>query len=300
MARHGKTQKGQRAAPRPPPKPVQFVPSRTPIEKVVDAFVGRGVRPVSNWLVYVLGPMCMMAMFASGNVLLLLLAICAWTAPMEVVASFLVDLGKIRESLADCVPLLPGIAPYAPEMLRVLIPNAFKLAPGAGTLAPYLKYLLRYPEFAAKSLPHLVPKFDVMLKFNMIEQIGPAFAEMDMRHYSKLEKILPDMMAQLDKLAPYFHIIAPHVVEISLRADKLFPYIDYMLPHAETMKDHIWWLIPFADIEGVEEFMPYLDDLAPFIDDFAPYGLELLPYVSKIRKHIPILIENAETLVPQL
>jgi len=134
----------------------------------------------------------------------------------------------------------------------------------------------------------------------MIEQLGPHLQYMDERHFSKIEKVLPDMMDKLETLAPYFHIIAPHMVEISLRADRLFPYIDYMLPHAETMKDHIWWLIPFADVDGFELFMPHLDELAPLIDELAPFGPQLLPYMAKMKKHIPILIENAETLLPQL
>jgi hypothetical protein len=296
----------KKGPPKPPPK--RELPKKQPrnlVEQIFDAFVGRGIRPVSLWvaLVFVPGLLCLYFTSTTNHLNLFVLGfvgVCGWTVPLEKVARFIIALGNIRESLADVAPLIPGVLPYIPRMAKVIVPNAVKLAPAAGDLAPHLKYLLKYPEFAANALPLLVPKFDVMMEYNMIELLGPSLPFMDMRHYSKLEIILPDMMAKIDTLAPYFHIIAPHIVEISLRADRLFPYIEYMLPHAEAMKEHIWWLIPFADIDGFEEFMPHLDALAPFIDDFAPYGLELLPYVAKIRKHIPILIQNAETLVPQL
>ena len=295
----------KKPAPKPPPKEILVIPPRTPSEQVFDALVGRGIRPLSLWASSLFVPGLLLLGFGpetgyETTILVLMLLIWGWTVPWERIASILIDVRNIRESLADCAPLIPGMLPYVPEMARVIVPNAVKLAPAFGTLAPYLKYLLKYPEFAAKSLPLLVPKFDIMMKYNMIEQLGPSFPHLDMRHYSKLEKILPDMMAKLELLAPYFHIIAPHVVEISLRADRLFPHIEYMLPHAETMKDHIWWLIPFADIDGFELFMPHLDELAPMIDDLAPYGPDLLPYFAKMRKHIPILIENAPTLLPQL
>lgn len=294
----------KKAVPKPPSKIVKVIPPRTIVEQVFDVVIGRGLRPLHVWFSATSTLLLMNILLVENankiNGFYLLALWASWTAPLESIAEVLRDIGKIRESLADVIPLLPGIAPYAPEMLRILVPNTFKLLPAAGTMAPYLKYLLKYPDFAAKALPHMVPKMDIFMEYNMIEMIGPSFAEMDMRHYSKIEKILPDMMAKLDMLAPYFHIIAPHIVEISLRADRLFPYVEYMLPHAETMKDHIWWLIPFADIDGYELFMPHLDVLAPFVEDLAPHGPELLPYFAKINKHIPILIENAETLVPQL
>jgi len=45
-----------------------------------------------------------------------------------------------------------------------------------------------------------------------------------------------------------------------------------------------------------------LDKLAPHIDEFAPYGRLLLPHAlnPKVRKHIPLLLENIDTVLPNL
>ena len=295
----------KREAPKQPPRPIEVIPPKTPFEEVWGAVVGKGIRPFSLWFAAVFLPatltLVIIPLDGYEYIFTILFSwICLWTVPYEKLAKILVDIGNIRECLADCLPLIPGLFPYLPGLAKAIIPNIFKIAPAAGSLAPYLKYLLKYPDFVAKALPILIPKIDLMLQFNMIEQIGPHFKYMDRRHYDKLEIILQDLVDDLENLAPYFHIIAPHIVEISLRADKLFPVVHYLLPHAEEMQQHIWWLIPFADVPGFEEFMPHLDKLAPHIDEFAPYGPDLLPFVGKMRKHIPILVENAETLLPQL
>jgi hypothetical protein len=268
----------------------------------IKAVTGKGIRPLNLWFALIGLPTLITLTYFYESLMIvgLVIFLWFWTIPFEKIAKILIDIGNLRECLADCAPFVPGLLPFLPDLARVMIPNLFVIAPAAGTLAPYLKYLLPYPAFVAKALPILLPKLDLMLKYNMIEQIGPQFKFMDQRHFSKLEIILQDLVDDLENLAPYFHIIAPHIVEISLRADKLFPVVHYLLPHAESMQQHIWWLIPFADIDGFEEFMPYLDKLAPHIDEFAPYGPELLPYVGKMKKHIPILIENVDTLLPQL
>lgn len=286
-------------------------PPSSPVDSsslVWDALVGRGLRPASLWASAVFLPCVSACVFAKSSAVLyetdlhlvyaLALMVCVWTVPWEWVAGILVDVGKLRECLADCLPLMPGLLPYLPQMLPPLLLNIFTVAPHAGALAPYLKHLLKHPKFVAKALPILIPKIDIMA--DMIDDIGPHFANMDERHYAKLELIIQDLVDQIEVLKPHFHIICPHIVEISLRADKLFPIVNYLLPHAEACKDHIGWLIPFSDIEGFDEFLPYLDALVPHIETFAPYGPMLLPYVGKMRKHIPILIENAGTLLPQL
>ena len=296
----------KKPAPKPPVKEKPPTKPKTIVQEVFDAFVGRGIRPLSLWSALCFFPGILVILLLPNEfsypsaVFSTVVLLWSWTVPWERICAILIDIGKIRESLADIIPLIPGLVPYLPKLVRAILPNILTVAPATGTIAPYMKDMLKYPEFVANSLPLMIPKIDLILKYDVIDQLGPSFAEMDERHVKKLELIMPQMMDQLEKLLPYFHIIAPHIVEISLRADKLFPYIDYMLPHAEAMKDHIWWLIPFADVDGFEEFMPYLDELAPYIDEFAPYGPSLLPYVSKIRKHIPILIQNADTLLPQL
>lgn len=295
----------KKKAPKQPKRVEVPPPPKTTVDEIVDVIVGRGLRPLSLWFAAILlpGVLTVLIIVPLEWTLTAVVSLCGlmfWTVPFDQLARFLINIGNLRECLADCAPYAPGMLPYLPEMLRVMIPNIFKLAPAAGPLAPYLKYLLKYPDFVAKALPILVPKIDLMLRYNMIEQLGPQFKYMDRRHLDKLEIILQPMMDDLENLAPYFHIIAPHIVEISLRADKLFPVINYLLPHAEDMKQHIWWLIPFADVDGFEEFMPHLDRLAPHIDEFAPYGPDLLPYMAKMKKHIPILLDNVESLLPQL
>ena len=301
----------KKRAPKPPKKVEPPPPPKTALEEVVDAFVGRGVRPLSLWLALILVPGLLIDWIVFSEVQatgrntqyyfrLALMAFCFWTVPFDQVAGVLIDVGKLRECLADCAPLMPGLAPYLPELLPILARNIFQIAPIAGTLAPYLKDMLKYPDFVAKSLPLLISKLPLVIKYNIVEQLGPHFKYMDRRHIDKLDLIFPDLIGQLDELAPYFHIIAPHIVEIALRADKLFPVIHYLLPHAEDMQHHIWWLVPFADVDGFEEFMPQLDKLAPHIDEFAIYGPELLPYVGKMKQHLPILIENIDSLLPQL
>lgn len=298
----------KKKAPKQPKREEIPLPPKTASDEVIDALVGRGVRPLSLWIALIVVPGLVLDWLALETVdqtirfyyRVVVIGFCLWTVPYDKVAGILIDIGKIRECLADCAPLMPGLFPYLPTLLPILGRNIFQVAPIAGTLAPYLKDMLKYPDFVAKSLPLLITKLPIVVKYNIIEQLGPHFKYMDRRHIDKLDLIFKDLIDQLDELAPYFHIIAPHIVEIALRADKLFPVIHYLLPHAEDMQQHIWWLIPFADIDGFDEFMPYLDKLAPHIDDFAVYAQELLPYVGKMKKHIPILIENVDSLLPQL
>lgn len=287
-------------APEQPERPKRIPPAPSLWSDIRDALVGRGVRPFSLWFAAVVLP-SMVALLMTGPQAAALVAILwAWTVPYEFVANLVTDLGKVRQCLADTLPLLPGVLPYLPEMAVALGPNLHRALPAIGSLAPYLKYLMKYPAFMARALPILMQKIEIMIEYDMINLLGPNFEYMDQRHYDKLESILQDLVDDLEVLAPQFHIIAPHIVEISLRADRLFPVIHYILPYAEEMKDHIWWLVPFADVEGFEEFMPYLDKLAPHIDEFAPYGPKLLPYIGKMRRHIPIIIDNIDTLLPKL
>ena len=288
-----------------------------------DALVGRGIRPYSLWLCAV-GIPCTVTLHlahadagggASGRrangacatdadreslfaLHVFFACVVGWTIPWDWVAGVLGDVGKLRECLADCAPYAPGLVPYLPQILPPIILNIHRVAPVAGSLAPYLKYLLPYPAFIAKALPHLIKKIE--LAGPLIDQIGPKFKEMDARHFAKLELIIEDLVDQLEELLPHFHVIAPHIVEIALRADKLFPIVHYLIPHVNTMGHHIWWLIPFADVEGFEELVPYIDRLAPHIEEFAEFGPMLLPYMSKMRKHIPILLDNVDALLPQL
>jgi hypothetical protein len=273
----------------------------SPKQALYDALLGKGLYPFSLW-VFVIGiPVLVITYLKPTNnylVWIIAMAIAQWTIPLESISKAASDLGKLRECLHECAPFAPGLVPYLPQLLPVLILNIHKVGPYSGDLAPFLKYLLPYPDFVTKALPILLRKIDLMAP--LIPEIGPQFAQMDRRHFSKIEIILPDLVDQIEELLPMFHIIQPHLVEISLRADRLFPVVHYLIPHAEKMGKHIGWLVPFADIENFEEFLPFIDRLAPYIDDFAPYGPQLLPYISKIRKHMPILLENIDGLAPNL
>jgi len=264
-----------------------------------DALVGRGLRPFNLWVLVILVPFFLAWYFLHLPTLLFVLP-CVWTVPWESIAKLVTDLGKLRECLADCAPFLPGLIPYFPQLIPPLILNIHRIAPFAGDIAPFIKDLLPYPQFVAKALPKLLTRIEIMGP--MIGKFGPQFSKFDQRHFDKLEIVLDDMVMKCHLMIPHVDLLAPHLPEIALRADKLMPIVHYILPYAETMGDHIEWLIPYADMENFEEFMPMLDKLAPHIDEFAPFGRALLPHAlnPKVRKHIPILLENIDTVLPNL
>lgn len=295
-------------APKEPKRPEKPPPPPTTVlEEFWRGFVGRGIRPFSLWFYCIFVPVALVQVFDlasmisseySGYINSLCVFVAVWTVPFERVANFLLGLGNLRDCLADVVPHLPGLVPYLPGMLPHILPNLWQIAPAVGPLAPYLKFLITRPKFLAKALPLLVPRMELMLKYNVIDLLGANFERMEDLHYEKLEMILPDLMRDLPVLAPHFHIIAPYIVEIAERADVLFPVVPLLLPHIDECKQHLWWLVPFADVPGFQEFLVYLDELVGSIDEFAVYGPDLLPFIPKIRSQIPILVENLDTLLP--
>lgn len=286
-----------------PPKPAAKPPAKptTLSEDFFNALVGRGLRPFSVWFGAIFLPLLLLLCWGTGNrssTVGLCVAVWLWTVPLDKIAWFLLGLGNVRECLADVLPHAGGLVPYLPEMLWVILPNLWAMLPAFGPLAPYLKFLIQRPAFLAKALPLMAPRIELMLQYNMIELLGANFERMQDIHYEKLEMILPDLMRDLPLLAPDFHVIAPFIVEIAERADVLFPVVQLLLPHIDECEPHLWWLVPFADVPGFQDFLVYLDVLVSSIDEFAIYGPELLPYIPKIRAQIPILVENLDSLLP--
>ena len=294
----------------PPPLPPPPAPPTPPASEKREpplqaALHGKGLPDMKTYVLVALLPSVAVlaglhAVLNATNVYAVAVVACvnAWVVPLASLAKLFTDLDKIRSVLLECAPLLPGLIPYLPQLAPPLILNVHRVLPYAGDLAPYLPPLLKHPAFVATALPKLLRKVEIMAP--LIPQVGPKFAEMDERHFAKLELVLDDLVDQIEELLPYFPIIAPHIVPISLRADRLFPVVRYLIPHADKMKDHIGWLVDFADVEGFEEFLPFIDKLAPYVEEFAPHGPKLLPYIPKMRGLMPILLDNIDTLAPQL
>ena len=80
----------------------------------------------------------------------------------------------------------------------------------------------------------------------------------------------------------------------------MMPHIAKVVPYLDALEKDLNWLLPFAEIEGVEELLPLMDKVAPRIQQIQPFAEQLAPMISKIRPHLPHLVRNLDVLMDEL
>lgn len=106
---------------------------------------------------------------------------------------------------------------------------------------------------------------------------------------------------KLDELAPHIDQLEP-ILDDGLRiAPKMMPHLKLILPHLDRLEKDLKWLMPFAEMDGVEAMFPLLDKIAPQIEKIQPYAEVLLPLLPKFDKIIPHLRDdNIDALLSTL
>lgn len=108
------------------------------------------------------------------------------------------------------------------------------------------------------------------------------------------------MLENIDYMIPLVDVLVPHFDKIVPHGAKLFPHFKVLLPHAEAVAAHADALMPFLEMEGWEDALPYLEPLARNIDHLAPHAhiLQDEAIFQKLRPKIPLMAEYLDNLIP--
>jgi hypothetical protein len=75
------------------------------------------------------------------------------------------------------------------------------------------------------------------------------------------------------------------------------PYIELVLPHLAALQRDIDWLLPFAEIEGVEQLLPLMDKIIPRLSELEPLAQAIRPHLPMLMDKMPIISENIDVLM---
>jgi hypothetical protein len=285
------------------PRASSSISLTTTVESVIwNALCGRGLRPYSLWLVTIGFPTLVLfwnlrhdESVLSWSAWIFAGLFATWTIPPETLGQAIIDVGKFRNALADIIPILPQIATKLPKLIAAAAPILPQLLPHLGTVAPHLPALLPHAEFLTRILPKLTSRIDDLIP--LVEKVGPKFKDFTPEHFEKLELIIDDVVERLDILAPHIDALLPIITDGILVAPKMLPHIEKVIPHLASLEKDLAWLLPFAEIEGVEEMLPYLDKIAPRIHELEPFAEIIGPQIGKLKKHLPLLANDLDVLL---
>ena len=271
-----------------------------------DFLTGRGIRPYSLWLMLIGIPSLLIFWSIRKNdsteawILYVVTALVAgWSIPTTYFGNVIADIGRFRKSIVEIVPILPQIATSLPRLIYVAYPVLPELLPQMGKIAPNLKHLLPHAEFLIRIVPKVSSRLDELIP--LVEKVAPKFKEFTPEHLANLELILDDVIEKLDLLLPHIEALTPILTEGILVAPRMMPHIEKVLPHLARLEKDLEWLIPFAEIEGVELMLPLLDKIAPRIGELQPYAEALLPHMDKLKTLSPHLrSDNIDALLDTL
>ncbi|KAH9257250.1 hypothetical protein BASA81_004407, partial [Batrachochytrium salamandrivorans] len=271
-----------------------------------NALLGRGLHPYSLWLFSVGLPT--LALFwnlrqdeslQSWCCWLLCGLVAGWTLPPETLGLALVDVGKFRSGLANILPILPQIGQHLPKLISVAYPIMPKILPHMGMVWPHLHLILPHAELLTRIIPKLSSRIEDLLP--LINKVGPVFAQFTPKHMEKLELIIDDVVVHLDALAPHIDKLMPVLADgLLVVTPALLQHIEQVLPYLDQLEKDLNWLLPFAEIEGVEELLPLLDIVAPKIQRIQPFAEALAPLIPKIRPLLPHLVNNLDVLMDEI
>lgn len=271
-----------------------------------NALLGHGLHPYSLWLLSAGLPT--LALFWNLRqdesaqswccwVVCGLLAV--WTLPPETLGLALVDVGKFRSGLANILPLLPQIGHHLPKLISVAYPIMPKILPHMGMVWPHLHLLLPHAELLTRIIPKLSSRIEDLLP--LVNKIGPVLAQFTPKHMEKLELIIDDVVLHLDALAPHIDKLMPVLADgLLVVTPALLQHIEEVLPYLDQLEKDLNWLLPFAEIDGVEELLPLLDMVAPKIQRIQPFAEALAPLIPKIRPLLPHLVNNLDVLMDEI
>jgi len=223
-----------------------------------------------------------------------------WTIPPETLGKGIIDFGKFRQHLADIIPVLPSIATKLPRLLYVVAPHFGTLFPHLGTVAPHLGALLPHAEMLTRIIPKLSTKLDLLLQGDLLEKVAPAFAALDAEHMARLEMVLDDVVDKLDVLAPHIGTFTPILEDGIMVADRMLPFIEFVIPHLVALQADLDWLLPFAEIEGVEKLIPLMDKIVPQLQAVKPLAESLRPHLPMLLKQAPLIADNIDVFLELL
>lgn len=213
-----------------------------------------------------------------------------WVFPLDRMADMLIAASRIRAMIPDIIPHIPELIQMFPDLIPV-IPVIPALLPYISDIAPYVGDMLVHKKFLIKLFPKMVDKIDKVAP--LMKFIAPAFHKFDQRHLDKMESTLDQLVSQIDKIAPHVEILQPYMAEIVLQSDKLLPHMDLLLLYVHELKDHMHWMIDFAEVEGFDKMIHLLPELVPSIDLFAPVA-------PKLKDHLPLVMPHMEVLVKHI
>ena len=183
------------------------------------------------------------------------------------------------------------------------MPHLRIIGPHLGTVAPHLGALLPHAEMLTRIIPKLSTKLDLLLSGDLLEKVAPTFAALDPEHMAKLEMVLDDVVDKLDLLAPHIATFTPILEDGIMVADRMLPFIEHVIPHLVALQADLDWLLPFAEIEGVEKLIPLMDKIVPRLEAIRPIADSIRPHLPMLLKQAPIIADNIDVLIdilPQL
>jgi len=68
----------------------------------------------------------------------------------------------------------------------------------------------------------------------------------------------------------------------------------------DALENDLTWLLPLAAIDGIEDLLPLMDEVAPLIRKVKPFAEALAPIIPKIKPHIPNLSGNLDVLLDEI
>ena len=275
----------------------------TPLDATLhDALVGRGLKPYSLWLFTVGVPTLVLfyklrfndsaeawAAFVFAGVF------AAWTIPPETLGRAIVDFGEARRILAEIIPVLPVRS--LPRLVAASYPLWPQLLPHASTVAPHLVVLLPHAEHLIRILPKITTSnIDDLIE--ILDKVAPKFSEFTPEHWAKLETILDDVLEKIDVLVDNIDPLIPVITDgLMVATPGVLKQIELVVPHLAALEQDLQWLLPFAEIEGVEELLPYLDKIAGRIHELEPMAQAIMPHLPKLKKILPDIADDLDVLM---
>jgi len=265
-----------------------------------SAVLGRGLRPYSLWLLSVGLPT--LVLFArlwhnetapAWAAWTFAATFAAWTIPHETLGQAIVDFGRVRAVVVELAPVLVSVSRSLPRLVLAAYPVFPQLLPHVGALAEHLPLLLPHAEALIRILPKLSSRIDDLLPIAI--KVGPKFKDFTPETFAKLELILDDVIEKLDVIAPHIDSLLLHdgVLTDGIKvAPRMLKHIEVVAPHLAALEKHLQWLLPFAEVEGVEEMLPLLDRIAPRIHELEPFAEAILAHWDQISVLLPALKEG--------
>lgn len=271
-----------------------------------NALLGRGLNPYSLWLLTVGLPSLLLFWNlrqdeSTKSWLLWILAavIAGWTLPLETLGMAIVHAGKFRCALADIVPVLPSVGMQLPKLIKVAYPIMPQILPHMSELWPHMHLILPHAEFLTRIIPKLSSRIEDLIP--LVEKVAPQFGKFTPQHMAKLELIIDDVIIHLDCLLPHIDQLMPILAEGLLVVNPtVLKHIEEIVPYLDALEKDLNWLLPFAEIEGVEDLLPLMDIVAPKIQKIQPFAAALAPLIPKIRPLLPHIVNNMDVLMDEL